>query len=138
VDDSSLRQIPLFASLDDEDLRAVQTNATERTVTAGQPIVERWESSREFYVVLEGSVDVVIDEERRNRRDRMQAGDFFGEIAALDWGTGLDFPRLANVVAATDARLLVVPAALLNRLMRTSPEVDRRIKEALRRRMPGL
>jgi CRP-like cAMP-binding protein len=81
---------------------------------------------------------VVIDEERWNRRDRMQAADLFGEIAALDWGTGLDFPRLAKVVAATDARLLVVPAALLNRLMRTSPEVDRQIKEAFRRRMPGV
>jgi aromatic-L-amino-acid/L-tryptophan decarboxylase len=135
VNESSLREFPLFASLDEDELRAVLINAYERTLVRGDHILERWGTSREFYVILEGIVEVLVDGERR---DRMEAGDFFGEIAALDWGAGFAFPRLAGVIAATDTRLLVVPGTLLNRLMRTTPEVDRLIKEALRRRLPGL
>ena len=34
---------------------------------------------------------------------RLGPGEFFGEIAALDWGAGFGYPRIAQVVAAESA-----------------------------------
>jgi hypothetical protein len=135
VNESTLRGIPLFDPLGEEELAAVLASAYERTVMAGESIFEQWETSREFYVLLEGAVDVLSEGERR---DHMGPGDFFGELGALDWGADFAYPRLARVVAATDCRLLVLPAAILNCLVRGSPAVSLLINDAVRRRLPGL
>lgn len=135
VNESTIRGIPLFEPLGEDELAAVLAAAYERTVMAGEPIVEPWEISREFYVLLDGTVDVLIDGERR---DRMERGDFFGELASLDWGADFAYPRLAKVVAASDCRLLVLPGAVLNRLVRGSLAVSQLINDAVRRRLPGL
>ena len=52
----------------------------------------------------------------------MSAGDFFGELAALDWGAGYGYTRLATVVATSPARLVVVPPDVFNRLVREVPD----------------
>jgi CRP-like cAMP-binding protein len=66
----------------------------------------------------------------------MSAGDFFGELAALDWGAGYGYTRLATVVATSPARLVVVPPDVFNRLVREVPDFERRIGEAVRERLP--
>jgi hypothetical protein len=35
----------------------------------------------------------------------MRVGEFFGELAALDWGAGYGYTRLATVIATSAARL---------------------------------
>jgi aromatic-L-amino-acid/L-tryptophan decarboxylase len=45
--------------------------------------VRRWDPSREFYVILEGTADVRTAEEHLAD---LGPGDFFGELAAPDWG----------------------------------------------------
>jgi aromatic-L-amino-acid/L-tryptophan decarboxylase len=72
----------------------------------GKPISD---PSREFYVILEGTADVRTAEEHLAH---LGPGDFFGELAALDWGASFGYPRLASVIATSPARLLVLPGAL--------------------------
>ncbi len=93
------------------------------------------ETSREFFVVLSGSVDVAIDGEVRAR---LGPGEFFGEIAALDWGAEYGYARLATVFAAEPTRLLVMPGSTLNRLVRASSVVSETTNAAIRARLPGL
>jgi CRP-like cAMP-binding protein len=59
-------------------------------------------------------------------------------LAAFDWGADFAYPRLAKVVAASDCRLLGLPAAVLDRLVRGSSAVSQLINDAVRRRLPGL
>ena len=68
--------------------------------------MRRWDYGRDFYVVVEGTLQVLLDEELVRE---LEPGDFFGELAALDWGAGYGYPRLATVVAQSAARLLVFP-----------------------------
>lgn len=63
------------------------------------------------------------------------AGDFFGELAALDWGAGYGYVRLATVEAVTDLRLLTLSSPHFNRLVRSSPEVRDRVDTAVRERL---
>ena len=62
-------------------------------------------------------------------------GDFFGELAALDWGAGYGYARSATVTASEPLRLLVLPPRALGDLMRTTPTVARRVQAAARERL---
>ena len=47
--------------------------------------------------MLDGNVEVVVD---RASVRALGPGEFFGELAALDWGAGFGRTRTATVVAA--------------------------------------
>ena len=63
------------------------------------------------------------------------AGDFFGELAALDWGAGYGYARLARVTAAEPRRLLVLAPGHLGQLMAEAPAVDEIVRSAVRDRL---
>jgi len=99
---------------------------------AGTTIVAQWELSRNFYVLLDGSVEVSANGQRVAE---LHTGAFFGELAALDWGAGFGYPRLASVVATTPVRLLVFPDDVLAELVREYPGVAAMIRAAVHERL---
>ena len=127
-----LATVPLFDGLSRDELLQVEARARPGRVDAGSAIVERWDATRDFYVVEEGVVQVLLDGEVVRR---LGPGDFFGELAALDWGAGYGYPRLATVVAESDVRLLVFPEGALADLVRTLPAVESRIRSAVQERL---
>jgi aromatic-L-amino-acid/L-tryptophan decarboxylase len=135
VDRSAVKVIPLLASLNDDQLDQLLVSAREVSISSGTPIVERWDYGRDFFLLLEGSAEV-------QRPDGGVAtigpGDFFGELAALDWGASFGYPRLATVTAVGPVRLLVIAAEPFNALVATSPAVASLIQQAIRQRLPGL
>ena len=105
VEVATLRALPLFQGIDDDDLRRVAEWAKERTAGPGDVVVKQWDQSKEFFVLLDGSVEVRAGHRTVAIRE---PGDFFGELAALDWGAGFGYPRLASVVARSPVRLLTL------------------------------
>jgi len=77
-------------------------------------------------------VDVLVNGEHIAR---LNAGEFFGELGALDWGASFSYPRLATVVAAEPTTLLVLPAAQLNTLVREHADVADQVRKALAERV---
>ena len=118
--------MPLFARLDADEAEAVARCGSRREVGAGETIVERWDTSRELYVVDAGTVDVQIGGELVAT---LRTGDHFGEIAALEWGAGFAPSRAATVVARDAVRLRVLAPAELARLLERFP----RLEDELRR-----
>jgi CRP-like cAMP-binding protein len=102
-------------------------------VEAGETVVQRFDAAREFYVVVDGQLEVIGEGDRRLRT--LGPGDFFGELAALDWGAGYGYPRLATVRATSPARLVALPAAALNEVLLAAPQVERRIRETANERL---
>ena len=90
-----LRGLPLFELCSKRDLRRIAAIAVEREVEAGTELIREGEPGTEFYVVVEGEVDV----RRRGRRvARLGNGSFVGEIALLSRS-----PRTATVIAVDAA-----------------------------------
>ena len=124
---SLLRKVPLFRSLGNDERARVARLALVREAAPGDRLVDRWETSREFYVLLEGEAQVLLDDAPIAR---LGPGDFFGELAALDWAAGFGYPRLATVVTTAASRLLVFPEGTLEALARDFPAVDAEVRAA--------
>jgi aromatic-L-amino-acid decarboxylase len=129
---ADLERLPIFRSLRPDELGRLSQAAELREAAGGDTIVAQWDASKDFYVVLAGTVDVSVEGERIRE---LGPGEFFGELAALDWGSGFGYPRLATVTAASDVRLLRVPCEVLNQLVRSNADVERAIGRAARERM---
>jgi glutamate/tyrosine decarboxylase-like PLP-dependent enzyme len=128
----TVRQLPLFAALDDTALAVVLKSAREQRAEAGETIVTRWEGTRHFYTILTGEAVVRNDDETLRT---LGPGEHFGELAALDWGAGFGYARTAHVVAVTPLRLLVLPASGLHEVLRHAPDIDRRLRATARGRL---
>jgi len=62
-------------------------------------------------------------------------GDYFGEIASLDWGRDFSYQRTATVVAEVPSRVVAVPGGALRQLMAESAEVDHAIRSTAQARL---
>lgn len=121
-----LRDVPLFADLDERSLQAVAILAREVSFKAGETFMLEGENGDEFYVIVDGTVR--IDRGDRGVRS-MTAGGFLGEIALLE-----HWPRTATATATTDVRTLEIRSHEFERLLDTLPAVHRRIRAAVDRR----
>jgi voltage-gated potassium channel len=118
-----LRDLPLFELCSKRDLRRIAALAVERGLEAGTELIREGEPAGEFYVVVEGEVDV----RRRGRRvARLGAGSFVGEIALLSRS-----PRTATVVAATPLRVLAISGRDFVALLDSLPELWLKVARTL-------
>jgi glutamate/tyrosine decarboxylase-like PLP-dependent enzyme len=130
----ALESLPLFAPLDDDGRARVARLARLETRGPGETIIEQWDAALDFYVIVEGDVEVLIDEAAVNQ---LTEGEFFGELAALDWGGGFGYPRIATVRALTDVTLLTFPAGALNELASECPQIADEIRRIGVQRLHG-
>jgi aromatic-L-amino-acid/L-tryptophan decarboxylase len=115
-----LRDFPLLSGVADATVRAVRDRAVVVEVTAGEEVIRRWDADRSFYLIVSGRYDVSID----GRLIRTSGtGEFFGELAARDWGGGYGYARLATVRCAESGRLLKLTSEDLQWLVNTEPSV---------------
>jgi CRP-like cAMP-binding protein len=118
-----IRHLPLFELCSKRDLRRIASLADERRVEPGTQLIREGEPGTEFYVVVEGEVDV----RRGGRRiARLGAGSFVGEIALLSRS-----PRTATVVAATRLRVLAITGRDFVELLDTLPELWLKVARTL-------
>lgn len=133
VDEALLRAQPLFAGVDDATLTWLAHTARPSTVPPGASVTDRWDAGREFHVIIGGCAAVTVDGAQVRT---LNSGDFFGELAALDWGAGYGYARLATVTAVTELQLLSLSSPDFNMLLRAARAVKERIDEAVRERLP--
>jgi CRP-like cAMP-binding protein len=128
----SLRVIPLFSDVGDEDLERVADHLIERRFPKHKTIVEEGLPGDYMYVIREGRVQVskLSDDGREKILEFLDAGDFFGEMSLLD-----DAPRSATVRALSDTRILALSRADFLNVMRRSPDVAMAVVQELTRRL---
>ncbi len=128
MDAKSLNQVPLFAGLSKRERERVARWADEIDEPAGYLLVNQGNFAHEFFVLVEGTVDVRKDGEHLTD---LGPGDFFGEIALV----GHD-RRTASVMATTPVRAIVMHARDFGAMRTEMPAVAQRIEAAIRERLP--
>jgi CRP-like cAMP-binding protein len=96
----ALRAQPVFAGLSERELEVFGAHLDEVQFPVGATLIEQGQPNHTFYVVADGTAEVVVDGEHRRH---LHAGDFFGEISMEG-----HVPATATVVAKTALRALVM------------------------------
>jgi CRP-like cAMP-binding protein len=122
-----LRHAPLFANCSKSELALIGGIADEIDLKEGKELTRQGASGREFFVLIEGTADVVKDGKKVNS---LAGGDFFGEIALIHHA-----PRSATVTATSPVRALVITERSFKRLLDESPEIQRKVMVALAERL---
>ena len=128
----SLRGIPLFASVADDDLEAVAEQMIERRFPKNATIVEEGLPGDYMYVIREGRVAVTkLSEDGREKiLEFLEAGSFFGEMSLLDRA-----PRSASVTALGETRIFALARHDFLNLLRTNPDLSMSVIQELTRRL---
>jgi CRP/FNR family cyclic AMP-dependent transcriptional regulator len=123
-----LKRVPLFERCSKAELQQIARLADEILLPDGQILTREGQPGREFFVLVEGQVDV-----RRKGRlvKKLSGGDFLGEIALV-----ADVPRTATVTATTPLRALVMIDRDFRSLMKEVPSLQPKVLYALAMRMP--
>jgi CRP/FNR family transcriptional regulator, cyclic AMP receptor protein len=122
-----IRGVPLFAHCSKRELAEVAGIADEIDLREGKELTREGAPGREFFVLVEGTADVVKNGRKVNT---LGAGDFFGEIALVH-----QTPRTATVKATSPVRALVVTERSFRRLLEEMPEIQRKVLAALAERV---
>ena len=113
------RQSKLFEFLDDAGRQRMMRIATRQIYAAGQTVVTEGDPGDSFFVIAKGSVNVSVDDFRRQKRvATLGQGSFFGEIAVIT-----DQPRSATVTAADALELLRFDKAPVQEILREYPRI---------------
>jgi CRP-like cAMP-binding protein len=122
MDTAQIKDIPLFAGLDETQLRAVGGSLRPRRIAAGVPIVSEGEQSSSVYILTSGSVGTSKrmglaaqgpeEPSRQKTLVHLAAPQFFGEMGLLS-----DLARSATITTEGDCEILELTRADFDRLV---------------------
>jgi phosphoserine phosphatase RsbU/P len=132
----SLREIALFADLPDADLAALADTMRTVTLAAGDALFRQGDRGEEFFVVVDGELDVVRAMGSREELvlGLVRAGECLGEMSLLL----PDGQRTASVRARRESRLLALGRAQFFDLVLRHPSVAGSITRVLSRRLASI
>jgi CRP/FNR family transcriptional regulator, cyclic AMP receptor protein len=124
-----LRQVPLFADLEQRDLRQISQSLKERTFNAGDTVATEGEGAVGFFIIEEGRASVTVGGEERGA---LRPGDYFGEIALI---AGSD--RTATVKADTELRCLGMTFWEFRPLVESNGQIAWKLLQSLAKKIGG-
>jgi CRP/FNR family cyclic AMP-dependent transcriptional regulator len=122
-----LKRLALFVDLPKEELEQIAARGEEASFAEGEWIIRQGDQHSAVYVIVEGEVAVVIDDEDRRV---LSKGAFFGEVSVL-----LQEPATASIVTRTPVSCLVVPGPAVKDFFVSHPLITYRILKAEARRL---
>lgn len=128
IKSEDLRQIPLFASLNLQELAHIASLTLERRYERGDLIVLEGEQNGALYYVSSGLVKIFKTSASGKEQvlRLIAAGHTFNDVPALDGG-----PNPASASALEPATVYLIRRAELRQLIETRPEVARAVVQTL-------
>lgn len=120
-----LRQVSYFANFSDLEIRQLIEIGHRQRKTTGTILFHEGEPGDSFYILLEGSVDILAEKLNRHLAT-LEQGQFFGEVALL-----LGVPRTAMARVSQDALLFVINQPSFSDLLRRYPDLSNQVLQAM-------
>lgn len=121
--DKIRKSVPLLAMLNTLQLRELVLESNILLPEAGNVIFKRNDYSTTFYFIVEGELDVLIDDD--NAPDaRLKGGEFFGEMALVSGRR-----RAGTVRASTSCVLIETPRRVMQKLIDSVQSMRRILNE---------
>ncbi len=121
-----LAKIPFFRHFEQPEKELILNHAYFYIAENQEKIIEQGSLENDFYILLKGNADVVLDS-NSHALAKIHAGDVFGEISFV-----LNTARSSNVIATENCILLQVNRLLLNNL---TTEIREKFKDQIIQKM---
>ena len=113
----TLKKIPLFAGLSEEDFQRLCEMASEKTLDTGDVLFEEGHPGGQAFVIESGQMEILKASAGREVLLAVRGpGELIGEVALLD-----DAPRMASVRARSAVSLIAIDKSSFDELLRSSP-----------------
>ena len=115
-----LKQSDIFREVNTDDLKLVADKLIQEQFYAGDRVFDKDDFGDDMYIILEGSIGILIDPtaEQRDYIAKLGPGDCFGEMNLLDAQ-----PRSATAVVLEDVQVLKLGKQKLRGLILSYPEL---------------
>jgi CRP-like cAMP-binding protein len=123
-----LKRVALFSGCSKKELADIARIADEIDFPAGKTLITQGEPGRQFFVLVDGAVEVVRNGERLE--PQRGGSEFYGEISLISGS-----PATATVTTTDAARALVITPEAFSALLDRSPAIQRRILVAFSERL---
>lgn len=132
MDISSLKYIPLFSELVDDDLRSISKVAVKQNFRKDNMVLIEEEVGSTMFIILDGRVKIsrISDEGREVILSIMSEGDFFGEMSILDGQA-----RSANVITLEDSSIMIIHREDFLQMMHDYPQIAINLLKELAHRL---
>jgi CPA1 family monovalent cation:H+ antiporter len=127
MDPERLKDLPLFAELDDAERAEVAAWARDLSVEAGTTLAAEGENAYELFVIQSGAAEVRKGGEVIRS---LGPGDAFGEIGLLATGT-----RTASIEATTPMKLVAIFAREFKQIEARMPQIAEHLRANMRERV---
>jgi CRP/FNR family cyclic AMP-dependent transcriptional regulator len=116
----TLARIDLFRSLDGASIRQLDTQCSWRRAARNEWLLDYEEQGNDVFFIVSGTVRVKLQSVsgREVHLREIGAGEFFGELAAID-----NEPRSAGIVAMTDVTVARMPASVFRKALHAHADV---------------
>ena len=127
-----LKNLPLFADLDDEELVEIWNHVQTRSYKKGNIILFEEDPGDSLFIIKEGKVKItrLSEEGREVILSILGEGEFFGEMSILDGES-----RSANVIALADSEVFVLKREEFINILTSNPQIAITLLEELAARI---
>lgn len=132
MESNVVRQAPLFAALDEEDVAALQATMSTSRLARGEVLFREGDQGDRLYVLLSGKVKLgrTSTDGRENLVAILGPGEMFGELSVFDPG-----PRNATATAVAETQLIGLGNDALQQFLLSRPAVAQSLLAALAKRL---
>jgi CRP-like cAMP-binding protein len=124
---NTLAGFALFADLSGPQLEEIVHIFDEAWFGQGERILRQGVSGSGFYIILEGTAAIRVNDVERST---LRPGEYFGEVSCL-----LGEVPVADIVAASPLRCLVLPGGQLEGFLTAHPRVMYRLLQGEARKL---
>lgn len=132
VDSDVVKDAPLFAALDDEDVQALRASMSTVHLDRGDILFREGQRGDRLYVIVTGKIKLgrTSSDGRENLLSIQGPGEMFGELSLFDPG-----PRTATATAVAETELIGLTNESLHDYLRERPVVALALLAALAKRL---
>ncbi|MCW9035187.1 MAG: Crp/Fnr family transcriptional regulator [Alphaproteobacteria bacterium] len=125
---NSLRGIELLSSLTPDELAAVEKNCSWKSYSAQEQIIDRQSDAQDIFFIVSGRTRVILYSlsGREVTLDDLDAGSYFGELAAID-----NQPRSTSVMALTDTMVAALAPSQFMETLKSHPDISLKVMKRL-------
>lgn len=126
-----LKQIDVFAGIDDENLEKIKGLCKKESYAVGDAIFKDKSEGNDLYVILSGRVKIQLESITPYYEiaiTTLEPGSILGEFALID-----NEPRSATATCIDDVEALVIPGSEIHKLCDNNPAIGYMIMRNLAR-----